>query len=555
MPRAPLRYSPSIDDYAKDLPAATQQLWIFDCCHAGNALFFQHRGQAATAAAAFALHHAGKFAVRGLAAVSGVELSLEKDGSGVYTKSLVAAIEAQVQGPDKSCVSADLYSVVSRQVLVESGSKMTVQAGAMLMELGGMPCEGEFVLFNAKDAPRITDGNAPIEVVGDARGNTAAAEERARIREAKGRVAALESAHDCAGLVAAARDAADAEVAACTIKAIEYFAKTRAGKGEVVAAGGIDAVVAALKLHVAAADVAEAAMDVLAWMMNGDGGEDMRTTIAAAGGIESAIAAMYAHLDVAAVQVEGCSMLGNLAIDHPANKTAIAAAGGVECVMAALRAHPGAEPVQQQGCYALGNLAANHPASRTAIAAAGGVEGVIAAMHAHPGAAGVQDEGCTALGNLAAGHPANQTAIAAAGGVEGVMAAMRAHPGAAEVQRWGCSALGNLAANHPANQTAIAAAGGVEDVMAAMRAHPGAEAVVQQGSYVFYHLVNHQQAAVVASGAPALVASTTRMFQSNTTSFAYFWMVVFDRNIRAVDATSAGAPEATTAACWWSTRW
>ena len=428
------RYSPSIEDYAKDL-LATQQLWIFDCCHAGNALFFEQRGQAVAAAAAtaFALHHAGKIAVRGLAAVSGAELSLEKDGSGVYTKALTAAIKELVKGPNKSCVSADLFPLVARKTFVESGSKMTVQAGPMLCVLGGMLCDGDVVLFDANDPPPpITAANAPIEVVGDARGNAAAAAERARIREAKGRVAALESARDCAGLVAVARNAEDAEVTASAIKALEYFAKTHAGKGEMVRAGGISAVVAALKSHVAAANVAEAAMDVLAWMTNADGQEN-KTTIAAAGGILGAIAAMYAHRDVPGVQQWGCTMLGNLAANHPANQTAIVAAGGIECAVAG----------------------------------------------------------------------------------------MRAHRGAAEVQQWGCHALGNLAACHPANQTVIAAAGGIEDVVVALRAHSGAEQVQQKGSYVFYHLVDHQQAAVVASGAPALVASAARRFRSNTTIQAY----------------------------------
>ena len=365
------RYSPSIEDYAKDL-LATQQLWIFDCCHAGNALFFEQRGQAVAAAAAtaFALHHAGKIAVRGLAAVSGAELSLEKDGSGVYTKALTAAIKELVKGPNKSCVSADLFPLVARKTFVESGSKMTVQAGPMLCVLGGMLCDGDVVLFDANDPPPpITAANAPIEVVGDARGNAAAAAERARIREAKGRVAALESARDCAGLVAAARGAADAEVAACAIKALEYFAKTRAGKGEVVAAGGIDAVAAALTAHVAAADVAEAAMGVLAWMMNIEG-EENRTTIAAAGGIEGAIAAMYAHLDVAGAQQWGCAMLGNLADSHPANQAKIAAAGGVEGVMAAMRAHPGEAEVQEYGCHALMWLVQS-PAVAVAVAKSG----------------------------------------------------------------------------------------------------------------------------------------------------------------------------------------
>ena len=43
-------------------------------------------------------------------------------------------------------------------------------------------------------------------------------------------------------------------------------------------------------------------------------------------------------------------MLGNLALNSPANQQAIAAAGGVEAVVGAMRAHPEAEAVQGDGC-------------------------------------------------------------------------------------------------------------------------------------------------------------------------------------------------------------
>ena len=127
----------------------------------------------------------------------------------------------------------------------------------------------------------------------------------------------------------------------------------------------------------------------------------------------------------------------------------------------------------------------------------------------------VQEEGCRALRNLACDAPANRTAIAAAGGVECVTAAMRTHADAADMQEDGCLALGNLARNHPANQTAIAAAGGIECVIAAMRTHADSEKVQQKGCFVFSFLVDHQKAAVAASGAPALVASAARRFGPN----------------------------------------
>ena len=53
-------------------------------------------------------------------------------------------------------------------------------------------------------------------------------------------------------------------------------------------------------------------------------------------------------------------------------------------------------------------------------------------------------------------------------------------------------------------------------VVAALRAHLGAAEVQANGCYVFYHLADHQKAAVVVAwGAPALVASAARRFESN----------------------------------------
>jgi hypothetical protein len=60
--------------------------------------------------------------------------------------------------------------------------------------------------------------------------------------------------------------------------------------------------------------------------------------IAAAGGVEAVLAAMRAHAADAMVQQIGCGALVSLAVNDE-NKVAIAAAGGVEAVLAAMSAH------------------------------------------------------------------------------------------------------------------------------------------------------------------------------------------------------------------------
>ena len=72
-----------------------------------------------------------------------------------------------------------------------------------------------------------------------------------------------------------------------------------------------------------------------------------RVAIAAAGGVEAVVAAMRAHAADAMVQQNGCGALASLAANSAENKVAIAAAGGVEAVKAAMRAHSGDTAVQQ----------------------------------------------------------------------------------------------------------------------------------------------------------------------------------------------------------------
>jgi hypothetical protein len=334
------------------------------------------------------------------------------------------------------------------------------------------------------------------------------------IRRGKGRVVALERAGDCAGLVAAVQEAADAEVAAYAIKALEFVATTRgaAGKREVLAAGGIGALICALKRHGAAqsmdntpasvssasmdeTQVADAALGVLAWITQEDedgeedGGKDNGNgeCLSAA---DCVITIMWAHLDVVGVQKNGCRTLANLAAaDLNDDQTVIGAAGGVQITFVAMGRHGYNSVVLEQALAALAALADHHAANQAAAlavvgrdgAAGGGIAGVVAAIEMHLCSAAVQREGCGALANLAGDIPETATAVAEAGGVDCIMAALYAYSDAADVQALACKALGRLAAGHPASQTAISDADGIRTVVEAMGAHRDAADVQEYG--------------------------------------------------------------------------
>ena len=117
-------------------------------------------------------------------------------------------------------------------------------------------------------------------------------------------------------------------------------------------------------------------------------------------------------------------------------------------------------------------------ATLNAVVAAGGVDAVVAGMRAHPAAA-VQ-EGSAALGNVARGSDARRdtwwpravdAVVAACGRTR---ARRRCRSRAA-----GCCRTSRMAATR---KDAVVAAGGVDAVVAGMRAHPGAAAVQEAGS-------------------------------------------------------------------------
>jgi hypothetical protein len=97
-----------------------------------------------------------------------------------------------------------------------------------------------------------------------------------------------------------------------------------------------------------------------------------RVTTGAAGGIGAVLGAIKTHKDSASVQKAACWALSNLAINND-NAVTIAAAGGIEAIAAAMTVHEGSAAVQEQACWALDYLA-GHASLRERIKTAGGVE-------------------------------------------------------------------------------------------------------------------------------------------------------------------------------------
>ena len=78
-----------IKGFAEEV-GATQQMWIFDCCHAGNVLLGGHRGSSAR----FALNKSKRPAVQAMTAVTKNQKAIEKEGNGVFSKVFCAGLTA-----------------------------------------------------------------------------------------------------------------------------------------------------------------------------------------------------------------------------------------------------------------------------------------------------------------------------------------------------------------------------------------------------------------------------------------------------------------------------
>ena len=154
--------------------------------------------------------------------------------------------------------------------------------------------------------------------------------------------------------------------------------------------------------------------------------------MAAAGGIEAVVEAMKAHLSNPDVQHQGCGALGNIAVNAD-NNVLVAKAGGIGAVVEAMKAHPSIADVQHRGCGALMSIAGNAD-NEVLVARAGGIEAVVGAMKAHPSNADVQWDGLGALVNIGWSSTKICQCIVNAGGKDMVMQAQSLHHSHSGVQ-------------------------------------------------------------------------------------------------------------------------
>jgi hypothetical protein len=218
----------------------------------------------------------------------------------------------------------------------------------------------------------------------------------------------------------------------------------------------------------------------------------------AAGGIEAALAALQAHPADAVLQAHGCQLL-RLTAD---NERCARAVGAVEAVVSALRAHTNHVGVQDAGCGALTSLCM-HADVQTAAERAGALPALLAALCApFPlDTAGVHLSVCRALLYLICTHRDNVDKACCPEFIAALCAALRTRGGnkqgdkgmACALRVEACTVLSHLLRSScVAGQLAAAAPAGadaVSAVLAAMRADPSERSLQRQGVCALRFLV------------------------------------------------------------------
>ena len=254
--------------------------------------------------------------------------------------------------------------------------------------------------------------------------------------------------------------------------ALMNLASDDAGEAAVVAAGGLDGALAALKAYPRDGDVAEAACECLA---NLTMSPDNRARAVSAGVPAGIITAAALHCKAnARVAAQCCRVLAHTAAGAtPAVKARLVGLGATEAAATALAAHPNSTSVADSAAALCAALGAGGDAAgallplRTAM---------VAALNTHRSHVRVCASCCAALGAMAGGGAAALRAVATCGAPEAALGACRQHPRSAAVQ---AAALGALAAVCdpelvPEQARVVAANGGVTLAVSAMTAHGAA---------------------------------------------------------------------------------
>ena len=169
-----------------------------------------------------------------------------------------------------------------------------------------------------------------------------------------------------------------------------------------VGALGAADVVREMRAHAGSAQAQRAGCARLMTLSHNNGQQPGSAAVAKAGGIKAVVVAVREHRADRGVAEAGRWAVKNLAAANDANKAAIAEAGGIEAIVAALEQHPADAAVQEQGCWALMGIGWSQRALQKRIAQAGAAAAVERAVAAPGATANTKKSGQQLLDKLRA---------------------------------------------------------------------------------------------------------------------------------------------------------
>jgi hypothetical protein len=282
---------------------------------------------------------------------------------------------------------------------------------------------------------------------------------------------------------------ADFQITGC--KMMWMIARDGASKtGRRAEDGVVEALTAAMNAHGGNVELLRQASSGIAWMCQWD--PDHCRLVAQHGGLVAVVQAMKAHKGDKHVQAHGTDALTEYCENWKEGRYILAEEGGIGAVVGAMKGHRGNDVVQCNGCMVLNGLCAADRKYRSWVVQAGGYAALIAAMEAFKGDEVLQLNSCEALAFLCEGNSMVQRQVAFEKGLVLVLSAMERHMGNVDVQLHGCEVVSNLCNADDEVRSRLLEMGGVGAVMTALEQHTGDADLQERGCEAFANLFDRE---------------------------------------------------------------
>jgi len=146
------------------------------------------------------------------------------------------------------------------------------------------------------------------------------------------------------------------------------------------------------------------------------------------GGVDAVLAAMKMHSDMLEVQENGCRLLSVIATKDPQIKQIIGSEKALSIVLAAISTHRPSPQLVANAFNVITAAVEREHSAQLAILKLHGVEEIVKAMGSHPFEELVQQNGCCALGAVAEGNERSREVVVGKGGLQLVQIALKVFP-------------------------------------------------------------------------------------------------------------------------------